>query len=293
MLVDSDPQCNLTSYLIQDDVLDDLLDGSDSNRGETLWSALKPVFEAEGEVKIIPIKPTTIDNLFILPGDVRLSEFESELNDYWSACFQRKVKGFNGTTSISNLLDQLNNQHDFDFIIYDTGPNIGALNRSILLDCDFYIIPAACDLFSIRALKTLSRTLSKWILDWETILKIAPDGVRKLSGKPKFLGYVPQKFRIYGGKMVEKQQEYLDKFEEKLQSDFLNQLKMLDRGLIVKSIRKYQIGEVKDFSNLLGSALEQGVPLWQVDGGDNYQKSLALDSFTKIANQVINRSDKV
>jgi len=40
LLVDSDPQCNLTSYLLADDVVDELLDRSDSNQGKTIWSAV-------------------------------------------------------------------------------------------------------------------------------------------------------------------------------------------------------------------------------------------------------------
>lgn len=36
LLVDSDPQCNLTSYLIADDVVDELLDKADSEEGQTL-----------------------------------------------------------------------------------------------------------------------------------------------------------------------------------------------------------------------------------------------------------------
>ena len=36
LLVDSDPQCNLTAYLFEDKVIDDLLDHSDSDNGRTL-----------------------------------------------------------------------------------------------------------------------------------------------------------------------------------------------------------------------------------------------------------------
>ena len=51
LLVDSDPQCNLTSYLLDDQVVDDLLDQADSEEGQTLWSAVRPVSEATGLVK--------------------------------------------------------------------------------------------------------------------------------------------------------------------------------------------------------------------------------------------------
>jgi cellulose biosynthesis protein BcsQ len=44
LLVDADPQCNLSAYLIEATVLDDLLDNSDDKKeGATLWSAVKPV----------------------------------------------------------------------------------------------------------------------------------------------------------------------------------------------------------------------------------------------------------
>ena len=39
LLVDSDPQCNLTSYLLSDDVVDDLLDHSNGQDGKTIWSS--------------------------------------------------------------------------------------------------------------------------------------------------------------------------------------------------------------------------------------------------------------
>src|SRR5207245_2958310 len=70
LLIDTDPQCNLTSYLLADDVVNDLLDRSGSPDGRTIWTALKPVLDAEGPVR--PIKPyeTAIRNVHLLPGDI-------------------------------------------------------------------------------------------------------------------------------------------------------------------------------------------------------------------------------
>src|SRR6266436_7522622 len=54
LLVDSDPQCNLTAYLVEENVVNDLLDHSDLADGKTLWSGVKPVVDALGEPKAIP-----------------------------------------------------------------------------------------------------------------------------------------------------------------------------------------------------------------------------------------------
>jgi cellulose biosynthesis protein BcsQ len=178
LLVDSDPQCNLTSYLFEESVIDDLLDKSDGPKGETIWSALKPIIEGTGELKDISAYETSTGKLYILPGDIRLAEYESELAKFWTGCLERKQRGFLGTTSLSRLAEDSAKVLDADFVFYDTGPNIGPLNRVILLGCDYFIVPGACDLFSVRALKTLGHTLADWIQDWETIVSRAPSVVR-------------------------------------------------------------------------------------------------------------------
>src|ERR1051325_9311499 len=116
LLVDSDPQCNLSAYLIEAPVLDDLLDQSDdAETGETLWSAVKPVVDGEGGVK--KIEPIEIrDNLFLVPGDIRLSDFENKLAAYWLECFQREPHGFKGTTAISKLVNFICRENEIEYV---------------------------------------------------------------------------------------------------------------------------------------------------------------------------------
>src|SRR6266480_5708800 len=163
LLVDSDPQCNLTSYLVEESVVDDLLDKSDSSDGRTVWSALKPVVETTGEVSQIKPVEVSIKGSFLLPGDIRLSDFEVDLVQMWTECFQRRIRAYRETTALSLLVNRVAAEYDIDYVFFDSGPNIGPLNRAILLDCDYFIVPVAADLFSLRALKTLGRTLVDWI----------------------------------------------------------------------------------------------------------------------------------
>jgi cellulose biosynthesis protein BcsQ len=74
LLVDSDPQCNLTSYLVEDSVVDRLLDRSEFADGSTIWSALKPINDATGEVRLVE-SLERFNNVHLLPGDIRLSNF--------------------------------------------------------------------------------------------------------------------------------------------------------------------------------------------------------------------------
>lgn len=282
LLVDSDPQCNLTSYLIETEVVDDLLDHSDGPSGATIWSAVKPVSEALGSVKVVDPIEAGIDGLFLIPGDIQLSEFEGDLNDFWALCLQRKPRGFRGTTAISELVGELCSSYGFDFVLYDSGPNIGPLNRALLLDCDEFVVPMACDLFSLRALKTLGRTLVDWISSWETIGDLAPEGTELLPGKPTFLGYIPQGFRTYGGVVAQQQSHYLAQMDKEVRTQIVSLLRNVDPTLVTSGGAS-KLGEVKHFGALVPASQREGSPLFSVSAGSPEQRLEAEESLSSIA----------
>jgi cellulose biosynthesis protein BcsQ len=287
LLVDADPQCNLTSYLIQENVLDEWLDESDTPDGVTLWTALRPIVQGTGNLQeIAPVEPG-IRNLYLIPGDIRLSDFEQELTQMWSDCFQRKIRGLRGTGTLSELVNLICKDHHIDFVFYDCGPNVGPLNRVILLDCDFFIVPAACDLFSIRALKTLGQTLASWVSDWRAIYQFAPDGVYLFRGKPRFLGYIPQHFRIYRGQVSAGYSRYMAQIEKHILSDVVRVLRRIDKRLASQSISQNRLGLIKDFGTLANLSQVQGVPLKDATGAVPEQRLQARIAFELIGRKII------
>jgi len=289
LLVDSDPQCNLTAYLVEESVVDNLLDTSDSDNGRTIWSAVKPVVEATGGVRQIePIE--RLPNVFILPGDIRLSEFEQELSTLWSECFQRRPKGFRGTTALSHLVDYVTSAYSIDFVFYDAGPNIGPLNRVLLLDCDYFIVPVACDLFSIRALKTLGHTLVKWMTEWNTILELAPTNMQLLPGSPRFLGYIPQRFRVYGGDVASAYAKYLPRIDKAIASDLIAVLRKVEPSLASRSSSESALGQVKDFGTIATASQVEGKPMKDVNAGTPAQRHDAEAAFVNIAQEIVSRT---
>ena len=194
LLVDADPQCNLTSFYLEESYIEGLLSDSDENgAGETLWSGVKPVAEGRGGIVDIPVIDDLgdcKDKLSLLPGDVLLSEYEEVLPQAWTESFSRSVRGYTVTTALAQLVNRTAKKVGADVVLYDVGPNVGALNRVILLDCDYFITPVAADLFSLRALSTVGRSIAKWIDDWATIRQLAPSNVKRdlLVGKPAYMG---------------------------------------------------------------------------------------------------------
>jgi cellulose biosynthesis protein BcsQ len=285
LLVDSDPQCNITSYLVEEAVVDSMLDMSDGEDGQTIWSALKPVAEGVGPFKII--KPLErLPNVELIPGDIRLSEFEQELNGFWADCYARKARGFRGTTALSSLIDHLVEEHDYDFVFYDAGPNIGPLNRIVLLDCDAFIVPAACDLFSIRAFKTLGRSLFNWVSEWRTIVELAPDNLKILDGRPALAGLITQKFRVYGGAPARDFAQYIPRIQKHLATDLVSELNRLGTDLVINGS---MLAQVKDFGAISAASQRIGQPMWKADAGTPLQRDEARTVFIDAAQQLIER----
>jgi len=154
LLVDADPQCNLTAFYIPEEELEQILGDSDSGEGgQTIWSAIKPVVEGRGPFQQITTREV-LPGVGLLPGDVLLAEYEEELPAAWTDSFARKTRGYDVMSALSSTVRRAGKEMSANVCLYDVGPNVGALNRAVLLDCDYFITPVAADLFSLRALST-------------------------------------------------------------------------------------------------------------------------------------------
>ena len=280
----------MTSYILQDDVVDALLDRSDGPNGSTIWSAVKPLVAAEGGVRYV--KPyDAFENVFLIPGDIRLSEFEEDLESFWRESLLKKTRGLRGVCALSDLINKVVAKHDIDFVFYDAGPNIGPLNRSVLLDCDYFIIPAACDLFSVRALKTLGATLVKWVENWTTVRTLTANlDVESFPGRPRLLGYVAQRFRVYRGQPTSGFAEYLPKIERHVWSDVVIPLRRLDPDLARGTLANFKLGQIKDFGTLATDSQTQGLPIGEVLGANSYQRDDARNTFTQLAKRIVQKT---
>jgi hypothetical protein len=233
------------------------------------------------------IKPYNLGNgLYLIHGDLRLSNFEQELTTAWVDCFQRKTRGLNTTGALLSIVDRVAQGLDIDYVFFDVGPNIGPLNRAIILGCDYFIVPAACDLFSLRALSTLGRSIAGWVTDWKVIYSITSSSAILLKGRPVFLGYIPQRFRVYRGQVSAGHASLMSRIGRNIGSDIVNVLKAADPSLAA-STSDYKLGEVKDFGQLAVQSQVEGVPLESCTKATTVQQLKAAAIFEVIAKKII------
>ncbi|MCA9680875.1 MAG: ParA family protein [Myxococcales bacterium] len=185
---DLDPQANLTAMFLDDERLEALWEPDE--QAKTIRAAVAPL-RGVGDVKPVELVMLS-EQLALLPGDVGLSAFEDMLADHWGKCYQEDPRGYIVTTSLTRVLADAGRRHDADLVIVDVGPNLGAINRSVLLGADFIVIPVAADLFSIVGLKNLGPTLRQWRSGWEQLRKKRPADLELTlpEGMLRPLGYV-------------------------------------------------------------------------------------------------------
>lgn len=297
LLVDADPQCNLSAFYLEEDRLDQLLGGSSDSPGEgTLWTGVQPVVRGEGgPTAIEPIEVQ--DRVFMIPGDVLLSDYEEELPQAWTDSFARKARGYNVLSALADVIALAARDREFDLVMYDVGPNVGALNRTILLDCDFFATPVAADLFSLRALSSVGRAVSRWVTDWKTIRSLASveDRARILHGMPSYVGYVSSAFKVSSGARKAKPHTFWEaKIAPRVTKRVVDELRKAEPLLVAGLQGSNKIGDVKHFHSLAASAQEFGLAIGNLRGNVNSghyaQVDEAKSEFEALAKELVRRT---
>ncbi|MEN9671665.1 MAG: hypothetical protein RL018_1942, partial [Pseudomonadota bacterium] len=150
LVVDCDPQANLTGAFIDDEALLSLWEKQGNRDVNTVYESIKPL-TAIGDFKA-PILQSVNENLKLIAGDLSLSSFEDHLSEQWGKALSTDTneRAMLMLSSFWRMAQNSANEMQADVIIFDVGPNLGAINRSILIGTDHVIIPLAADMFSLQ-----------------------------------------------------------------------------------------------------------------------------------------------
>lgn len=293
LMVDADPQCNLTSFYLDEKHLDALLGESDDVNGGTLWSAIKPVVDGKGPIKDVDAYEIK-DGLYLCPGDVLLADYEEELPAAWTGSFARKGRDYDVMCALSRAARGMGTRYEVDVVIYDIGPNVGPLNRAIILDSDFFATPVAADLFSLRALTTVGRSVARWITDWQTVRSLASAEARDelLHGSPVYLGYITSAYKVSSGRNSTRPHEYWEgKIAPRVRDRVADVLRAVNPAIVPFHANK--LASIKDFHSLAPQAQEYGLAIGKLRGmvnsGYNSQVAEAADEFNGLSREIRKR----
>ncbi len=223
LVVDCDPQCNLSLNFLSEQQIEKIWDEEDDfvaysyqqerdkdpKKFQNLIKAprsihflLKPTEEGIDDPQSIP-KPFIVnDNLHLIPGRLTLYIYEDYISRRWNDLYAGTPLAIRTVVKVRNLCALINKENLYDYILIDTSPSLGALNKSIIIFSDYFMIPCNPDWFSLFGIKNIGNSLMNWKKDMAIIYSLLSD--KKRSEFPEklvqFIGYCLYKAKRYKSK---------------------------------------------------------------------------------------------
>jgi cellulose biosynthesis protein BcsQ len=219
LLIDADPQCNLTIYCTDSETIANIWEPEDQFIDEgieisskiiskvdlrkllsnvrSLHFLLRPTEEGTGEFDSISPPLNLAKNLDLIPGRLSLHTFEEKLASRWAEAYRGDPLAIRTITKIRSIASAYADAYGYDYVIIDTSPSLGALNKVIISTVDGFFVPASPDLFSLYGIRNIGKSLAKWKADFDTIFQLISKDKRK-QFPPRFVTFMG--YTIYNAK---------------------------------------------------------------------------------------------
>lgn len=283
LVVDADPQCNLTQYVLSDSEFTETYGTLKATR--TIFDVIHPLSIGKGYSSRLPIRKASNFGFDVIVGDPRLGLKEDLLAQDWRDAKAGGTRGLRTTFLFNDLIQRVANE--YDFIFFDMGPSLGAINRSILLSADYFIMPMSIDIFSLWAIKNIGQALSVWEDELKNGMRLAEDPaeipISKRDGRPlRFLGYVTQQHKEKSENKIPRVVEAYNEIRKKLPEAVTQGLKRhFPSGITFNS----HLGDIKHLASLAPKSQTLHMPMLTVasKGSFTVTRKQARDIYENIA----------
>ncbi len=274
LLIDFDPQCNLSIACLGDQKFSALLESSDEHPfGETVKAFALPYIQQNRMGDIFTFSPKTepqTGTLHLVPGDFWLNTFSDILNVGTDVISGSGLYRFILPELIAQQAAQ-NNDIEYDYVLIDLPPSFNTLVRSALYCSDYFLVPCTPDLFSAYCVGLIGEMLPSFIRDWEQgkerYLEGNPrDNTISQKGMPKFGGWVFNGFdtrRRNGIKCeVGADAEHHKSINRSIQDEMIPQLRRINAYQAVPDFVEIEpVAGIEDLNVMAPDSIIQNVPI--------------------------------
>lgn len=272
ILVDGDPQSNLTGLVLGYGGPSELERLYRNEPDRNLRSGLAPAFES----RPAPIKPvecfcTSQEGLYLLPGHILLAEYEVTLG------IAQELSGSIHTLqnlpgSISDLLMKTAKRMRADYILIDMNPSLSAFNQNFLMTSDYFIIPTTPDFYSAMAIDSLAKVIPAW-RKWSIRAQKHPVLSNATypfpDATPRFLGSIIQNYRPRDGRPSSGFQQWIDAINKKISGQLVPALRDLhmtfqDEDYRNAGLDRYCLAMISDFNSLIAVSQKTRTPVFKL-----------------------------
>ncbi len=289
---DLDPQANLTSMFINEDRLEVLWPVNGHRK--TIYSSLQPLLNGTGDIEKPHLEQITY-KLSLVVGDLTLSSTEDELSSQWPECMDGRPRAFRVISALWRILQTAAEDLKTDIVLVDVGPNLGALNRAVLVATDYVVVPLGADLFSLQGLRNLGPTLKGWRNGWQD--RYGRNPIPELSipnGLIKPIGYVVQQYSIRLGRPVQAYDKWVNRMPEEYARNLLGN-ETGPYAVTPEDDRENALATVKHYRSLVPMAQEYRKPIFHLTTADGAFGSHAAavesahEDFRILAEKIVGR----
>lgn len=289
LAADLDPQANLTAAFLEDDRLEEFW--PDGEHGKTVYGSIEPLLRGIGDIVEKPYAERIDERIHLLLGDLALSRFEDELSQQWPQCLDRKERAFRVISAFWRVISRIEVAENIDIVLVDLGPNLGAINRAILVAADYLAIPLVPDLFSLQGLKNLGPSIRDWRDGWNDRRGRNPLKDLPLpEGRMEPIGYVVMQHAEKLGRPVRAYERWAKRIPEVYSEEILGKQVKLGDGP-----NKNQLGSIRHYRSLMPMAQEAHKPIFHLRPADGAIGSLqnavtdARENFRQLAVEIAKR----
>ncbi len=263
LVIDLDPQSNMTSMFLSERRLEQIWD-PDVSSGQSVMGALEPLINGTGDIKEPHVERIS-SHLFLVPGDLLLSGYEAELSEAWGNCLDRRQPAFRHTSAFHRIAEMAALKTQAEIVIMDVGPNFGAINRSALISATHVLVPLAPDLFSLQGLKNLGPTLRQWRDEWDDRkLRNPAIGLSLPTGEINPIGYAILQFGVRDNRPVQAYDRWASKIPDTYHRSVLGDVV---KGESIETDPSC-LGLVKHYRSLVPLAMEARKPIFHLKASD-------------------------
>lgn len=284
LIVDGDPQCNLTGTVLGFNGHSDFEEFYNTYPYSDLNTCLEPSFKGlQKALQPAKIISTNNKNLFLLAGHIDLAENESQL-----AVALRTGAAIpalqNLPGSVSHLIRITADSNDIDFVLLDMSPSVGALNQCFLMGSDYFIVPTSPDYYCDQAIRSLARVIPKWNNEIASFRDTSLTYPFKQK-PPQFIGTVSQRYRPHSGKPAASFQRWIDKIKETSNTQLvpaLSKMKMVISKAKFNAANTddtpYNLANISDFNSLIAQSQKHNVPVFALSDKQIEQSGAVLET---------------
>ncbi len=318
LMIDADPQCNLTGTVVG---LDESERFYDDGLGKTNnFYKLLELNLIKGRGSVMPeielYRITKNENLLLMAGSVDLSDIESQLNLAIEVS-EGLPQMANYPGFIGHAINEIARKASIDIVLLDLSPSIGALNQCLLMSSHYFIVPTSPDFYCYQAIKSLSQKIPAWNKRLARFRSDKNDHPMRKE-PPKFLGIISQRYRPYtSNKTTDNERKdttkafqlWIDRINEKVNNELIPALESEQMCISAAEFTKYfkeaspyNIVNIPEFNGLIARAHDVTMPVFELSqeellswgkAQDNQLESVSKfkEIFSEFAKNIINLID--